>query len=68
MTFEVFKRKVNALIRTAGGGINVWFWQDSDNGRYYAHFSDGTVISGNKICKRVAVKWNGGLHQSIAAI
>lgn len=32
MSYEVFKAKVNALIKRAGGGIKVWFSSDEEHG------------------------------------
>lgn len=40
MSYEVFKAKVNALIKRAGGGIKVWFSSDSEVGKHYANCSD----------------------------
>ena len=67
MSYEVFRRKVNALIQKAGGRISVRFSTDPDKGKYYANCSDGTTIIGNSTCVRVAVRWGSG-HQSVAAI
>lgn len=68
MSYEVFKAKVNALIKRAGGGIKVWFSRDSEQGKHYANCSDGTVIIGSKSCMKVTVRWNGRNHQSMVAI
>lgn len=68
MSYEVFRRKVNALIKRAGGGINVRFSRDIDHGRHYARCSEGTVIIGSEAGNRVTVRWNGGSHQSMAEI
>ena len=67
MSYEVFKRKVNALIQKAGGCINVSFSTDPDKGKYYANCSDGTTIIGAATCLKVAVRWGSG-HQGVAAI
>lgn len=67
MSYEVFQRKVNALIVKAGGGINVRFSTDSDKGKHYANCSDGTTIIGSDSCLRVSVKWGSG-HRSITEI
>lgn len=67
MSYEVFRRKVNALIAKAGGGISVRFSTDADKGKHYANCSDGTTIIGNESCLKVAVRWGSG-HQSMAAI
>lgn len=67
MSYEVFRRKVNALIRKAGGSINVRFSTDPEKGKHYANCSDGTMIIGNESCLRVAVRW-GSKHQAITMI
>lgn len=67
MSYEVFKRKVNALIVRADESILVWFFTDCDKGEHYANCSDGTTIIGNESCLRVAVRWGSG-HQSLAVI
>lgn len=67
MSYEVFKRRVNALIDRTGGGIRVRFSTDPEKGRHYANCSDGTTIIGNERCKQVTVRWGSG-HQAIAAI
>ena len=34
MSYEVFRRKVNALIDRAGGGVKVRFYNDADKGGF----------------------------------
>lgn len=68
MSYEVFRQRVNALINRAGGKIKVRFSTDSEEGKHYAICSDGTMITGNKLCKRVEVRWNGKNHRSVVAI
>lgn len=68
MSYEVFKAKVNALIKRAGGGIKVRFSSDEEHGKHYANCSDGTVIIGSKSCLKVTVRWNGRNHQGMVAI
>lgn len=67
MSYEVFRRKVNALINEAGGDIKVWFSADPDKSKYYANCSDGTTIIGNAVGAKVTVRW-GSSHQSMVAI
>lgn len=67
MSYEVFKRKVNALIAKAGGGIKVRFSSDAEKGQHFARCSDGTTIIGNKACLKVTVRWGSG-HNGIVAI
>lgn len=67
MSYEVFRRKVNALIGRAGGGISVRFSKDADTGRFFARCSDGTTIIGNPSTLKVTVRYGSG-HQMMAAI
>lgn len=68
MSYETFRCKVNALIERAGGDIRVRFSKDDDTGKFFANCSDGTTIIGNRQALRVAVQWNGRVHQGIATI
>ena len=67
MTFDAFKRRVNALIQKAGGEIHVLFSTDEETGKHYASCSDGVIIIGNEGCKRVEVRWGSG-HAGLATI
>ena len=67
MSYQAFQVKVNALIARAGGGISVRFFNDTDKGRFFANFSDGTVIVGNPSSLKVTVKYGSG-HQAMATI
>ncbi len=67
MSYEVFRRKVNALIAKAGGNIRVRFSSDTDKGRFYANCSDGTTIIGNPGRLKVTVRFGSG-HQAMTAI
>lgn len=67
MSYEVFKRRVNALINRAGGGINVRFSNDTDEGRFFANCSDGTTIIGCSSGLKVTVRYGSG-HQAMATI
>ena len=67
MSYEVFQRKVNALIARVGGGVKVRFNNDTDKGKHYANCSDGTTIIGNESCLKVTVRWGSG-HQAMATI
>lgn len=67
MGYEVFRRRVNALIERAGGGIDVDFYEDTDKGRFLANCSDGTTIVGIPSSLKVTVKFGSG-HQAMAAI
>lgn len=67
MSYAVFRRKVNALIARAGGGISVRFHHDTEKGKFFANCSDGTTIIGNPACLKVTVRYGSG-HQMMAVI
>lgn len=67
MSYDVFRRKVNALISRAGGGISVRFYNDAEEGKFFANCSDGTTIIGNPTSLKVTVRYGSG-HQMMAAI
>lgn len=66
MSYDKFVESVNNLVKKAGGGISVKFFQE--DGKYFAHLSDGTRIIGNSVSVKVQVRWRGGNHQSIVSI
>lgn len=72
MSYEVFQRKVNALVAKANQGITnpnectkVRFHHDEETGKHYANCSNGTTIIGNSVSPRMAVKWGSG-HMAYA--
>lgn len=67
MSYEVFRRKVNALIQRTDSSIKVKFHHDADLGRFFANCSDGTTIIGNSSAMKVTVRFGSG-HQAMAAI
>ncbi len=67
MSYEVFQRRVNALINRAGGGIMVRFNNDTDKGKFFANCSDGTTIIGRPSSLKVTVRYGSG-HQAMATI
>jgi len=67
MSYDVFQRKVNALIVKAGGKITVKFSHDADKGKFVANCSDGTTIIGNQSGLKVTVRFGSG-HQAMASI
>ncbi len=67
MGYDVFQRKVNALIVKAGGKIKVKFSCDTDKGQFFANCSDGTTIIGNRSSLKVTVRFGSG-HQAMTAI
>ena len=63
MSFESFKSRVIRIIDMMGGEKpSVRFHHDSECGKHYADFSDGTTIVGNSQSVRVAVLWGSGHH------
>lgn len=66
MSYRSFKDKVKGVLSRSGDSIRVTF--SSHDGNHYARFSDGTVISGNRVNKTVSVRWNGGNHTAMAVI
>lgn len=67
MSYEVFRRKVNALIMRIDGGVIAVFSHNPEDGRHIAVCSDGTIITGNDISIKVTVSWGDG-HTAVAAI
>lgn len=68
MPYEVFQKRVNALVRRIKGPKpTVKFRHDAERGKHYANFSDGTTIIGNTVAKKVMVDWGSG-HRAIANI
>ena len=65
MSFESFQKKVKNLIRKSGWDFFVDF--SSEDGRYYARISDGTMIIGNSDRLKVTVKWGTG-HTAMAVL
>ena len=66
MSYEVFQRKVNALVAKVGG-IDVDFKNDTEHGRFFANCSDGTTIIARPSSLKVTVRYGSG-HQMMAAI
>lgn len=68
MSYEVFQKRVNALVdRIEGAKPTVKFRHDAERGKHYANFSDGTTIIGNTVAKRVMVQWGSG-HRAAVTI
>lgn len=44
MAFEVFKKRVSAIVSKAGASVR---FHHEDDGRHFAHCSDGVTIIGN---------------------
>lgn len=66
MSYEVFQKRINALLRRVkGGGITVQF--SHSDGKHFARFSDGTTIIGNAVTPKVMVNWGSG-HAARATI
>ena len=67
MSFLVFRRRVEGMIKKAGGGISVSYRADRENGRHIAQCSDGTKIIGSTSSLRVSVRWGAG-HAAVAEL
>lgn len=69
MSYEKFQSLIGSLVKKSGGGISVDF-RHTEDGKYMARVSDGTVITGNPSSMRVAVRWGGENrnHQGMAVI
>lgn len=68
MPYEVFQKRVNAIVdRMSGQKPRIHFHHDSEHGKHYAEFSDGTTIIGNTVAKNVMVQWGSG-HRATAMI
>jgi hypothetical protein len=68
MSYEVFQKRVNALVdRMKGSKPTVNFRHDAERGKHYANFSDGTTIIGNTVAKNVMVQWGSG-HRATTTI
>lgn len=67
MSYEKFQSLIGDLVKRSGGGISVKF-RHTEEGKYIARVSDGTVFTGNPLSMRVTVRWNGRNHQSVVDI
>lgn len=67
LTYEGFQIKVTALVGRAGGDISVRFFNDTDNGKFFANCSDGTTIIGNSSSVKVTVRFGSG-HQAMTEL
>ena len=66
MGYEAFKAMVNALIKRKGLNIKPRFYNDTDEGKYYAQCDDVKII-GTPMSKKVTIKWGSG-HTAMATI
>lgn len=67
MSFLVFRRRVEQMVKRAGGGISVSYRADRENGRHIASCSDGTKIIGSTSSLKVSVRWGSG-HAAVAEL
>ena len=65
MSYQTFQERVLALLKKSKSGLSVKF--DSEDGRFFANFSDGTRIIGNPASKKVMIRWGSG-HKAQAEI
>ena len=64
MSFDVFKKRVSAIVSKAGASVR---FHHEDDGRHFAHCSDGVTIIGNLSSPSVCVKWGSG-HSAYVSI
>lgn len=64
MAYEVFKEWVSAFVSEAGAKAR---FHHADDGRHFAHCSDGVTIIGNLTSPSVCVRWGSG-HSAYIAI
>ncbi len=60
MSYEMFQSTIRGLVDRCGGGISVRFTHE--DGKYTAHVSDGTRITGNPLSTRISVRWGNRNH------
>lgn len=65
MSYQKFKERVLALLSRSKSGLSVEF--NSEDGKFFANFSDGTTIIGNPVSKKVMIRWGSG-HKACAEI
>lgn len=63
MSYEVFCRRVSAIVKRTGAKARFF----SEDGKHIARCTDGVTIIGNSECPSVLVKWGSG-HTALAAI
>lgn len=66
MTFAAFRQGAQALATETQASVK--FQNDEDTGKYFARFSDGTVITGSASGFGLTVRWNNNQHQARARL
>lgn len=66
MKFAAFQKGMQALATETK--TSVTFQKDDEKGKYSAHFSDGTTITGNSASSALTVRWNNRQHQARARL
>ena len=64
MAFDVFKKRVSAIVSKAGASVR---FHHEDDGRNFENCSDGVTIIGNLSSPSVCVKWGSG-HSAYVSI
>lgn len=67
MTYKLFQKKINTIVKRADAHIKVRFSEDSEKGRFFADCSDGTRITGCSRISKITVRFGSG-HQAMIAI
>lgn len=65
MSYKVFRDKTAALAAREGFTVK---HHRTDDGRFFATFSDGTRIIGNSTALRVEVRFRGNQHHAYAVL
>ena len=65
MAYDDFCSRIRALVRKSGALVIVGFRHE--DGKHIAICNDGTIITGNKVSRRVTVRWGSG-HVATAVI
>ena len=65
MSYEAFRRKVNARIASAGCNFKARFVNDTDKGRFLALLPDGTWIVGNPLSAKVTFRQRNHTYEPV---
>lgn len=65
MSYEVFKRRVNARIAQAGCVYKARFFNDTDKGRFFAFLPDGTQIIANPVSTKVTFRQRNHTYMGV---
>ena len=66
MKFSAFRKGALALATENNSAVEIS--RDSDIGKYFARYSDGTMITGTPSGYGLTVRWNANQHQARAVL